>query len=653
MDAFFKIDTKDDFVILTTKEPYFKVTSILGYTEDIVSLVGTIQREFRWSGENENFSQWTDMTLDNLQLIRFGPTEKFWIQFRYTLLTDGSFLIKSTSLNVTILDDKLVGFVPFPIAFGLEKGNKYYPLRIRPFTWNPYKQNAAVRIQKDLSFMVNNMYGHECSYFRAVPDKRSRDVILGEWTLYDVEDPFCLKLLIPNNEIPDNRWMMEMQGINWADSMEVHVDKRYFSWVFGDGAIPQKRDIIYMPLTNRMMEVNSSQIIRDFMNEPLYFKLDLHKYQPKSNVREPEKIQELIDSYTTGVEELFGEEIAAQRKNVTAPQHTIDKSSKFDPTRDYINPNLLIQEENWDNNYTTISEYQYDLSKLFISDEKYLTGIKYKPNEPWTINDDRAYSCWFQEIDLHRIHKPVSRVVVDDQNNTATIDFMYGIPKLREGQWMELYDNSHPNWNIFGEIEYVNYDISQLRVRIKLPSYIKLKATSEFPLWSESINLVGRQYTRRNFLYGYDLDSQKGMIIDTFESKWIRLILNNTERWIPIDVNLDFNTFYGMIIQVSNKFKQISIDIYKTINNSKNTNLELVFKYIENNISVEDRSTTSKYELKNSSLKLTNIRLLRNTIEEEKHSLWLNQNIIRDSSLAIIVDNAIPRMRLPYMGSIK
>ena len=72
-----------------------------------------------------------------------------------------------------------------------------------------------------------------------------------------------------------------------------------------------------------------------------------------------------------------------------------------------------------------------------------------------------------------------------------------------------------------------------------------------------------------------------------------------------------------------------------------------------NNINIEERSILSKYELKNSSLKLTNIRLLRDTIEEEKHSLWLNRNIVRDSDLAIIIDNAIPKMRLPYMGQAK
>lgn len=650
----FILDNKDDFVILKSKDPYNKVISINSIVETIVSSTGTIKKEFRWSIDSATFSQWIILTLENLQdLIKYDKDVKFWVEYKYTLLTAGHFEITSTTLNVTMFDDRMNNFVPLPIAFSVETGNGYHPLNIKPFSFNPYKNNnkPALRLQKDLSFIVQNMYGHDVTYFRAVPDIRSRDVILGEWTLYNVSDPVCAKILIPNNDIPDGKFMFEMMGIEFEAPLEVHIDKRYFEYLFGEGTFPQKRDIIHIPLTNRMMEVNSSQPVYDFMDEILYFKLDLKKYQKKSHVLQSDSVQELISSVTTGVEELFNEEIQQQILKVTEPQHTIEKTTQHDPTREYLNPNLFIENEVWNNNYTAISEFNYNFSKTYIKDDKYSTAIRYKTQMNWPITDDRAYTAWFKEVKLDVIEKKIASVIIS--GNTITVDYMYAIPKLREGQWMEIIDSQVPGFSIIGEIEYVNYDPSRLRVRISISEYLKTLINTNYPNWATSSTLIGRQTARRNFLTGYNPDTLKGLILDTFDGKWFRLILNDIEYWTPITTTLDYDKYYGIVVNISNKFNQLSFYIYEIIPNSKSTNLKCIFKSVLNNVESEDRSTTSKLELKNSMIQLTNIRFLTETIEEEKHSLFLNQNVIRDGDLAIIVDNAIPRTRLPYMGVAK
>lgn len=654
MPQSFILDNKDDFVILKSKDAYDKVISINSIVETIISSTGTIKKEFRWSIDGGTFSQWIILTLQNLQdLINYSKDVKFWIEYKYTLLTAGHFEISSTALNVTLFDDRMNNFVPLPIAFSVEKGNGYHPLNIKPFSFNPYKNNnkPALRLQKDLSFIVQNMYGHDVTYFRAVPDIRSRDVILGEWTLYNVSDPVCAKILIPNNEIPDGKFMFEMMGIEFESPLEVHIDKRYFEYLFGEGTMPQKRDIIHIPLTNRMMEVNSSQPVYDFMDEILYFKLDLKKYQKKSHVLQSDSVQELIDSVTTGVEELFNEEIQQQVEKITAEQHTKDKTTVHDPTREYLNPNLYIETENWDNNYTTISEFHYNFSKSYLKEEKYSTAVRYKNQKPWTINDDRSYTAWFKDIKLDVISKKITTVSIVD--NVVTIDFMYAIPKLKVGQWMEIIDTADSTFSLIGEIEYVNYDPSRLRVRMVISEFLKIKTNRDFPNWLTSTTLVGKQTPRRNFISGYDVNEQKGMVIDSFDGKWFRIILNDIEYWIPISIELGYDKFYGLVVNISNKFNQLSLYIYETIPNSKSSNLNCIFRNVINNVESVDRSTTTKYEVKNSMLSVTNIRILTETIEEEKQHLWLNQNIIRDGDLAIVVDNAIPRTRIPYMGASK
>jgi hypothetical protein len=52
------------------------------------------------------------------------------------------------------------------------------------------------------------------------------------------------------------------------------------------------------------------------------------------------------------------------------------------------------------------------------------------------------------------------------------------------------------------------------------------------------------------------------------------------------------------------------------------------------------------YKVSSSPLLLTNIRLFQNMIEESKQSTILNQNVVGDSQLAIIIDNAKPVLRL-------
>jgi hypothetical protein len=63
-----------------------------------------------------------------------------------------------------------------------------------------------------------------------------------------------------------------------------------------------------------------------------------------------------------------------------------------------------------------------------------------------------------------------------------------------------------------------------------------------------------------------------------------------------------------------------------------------------------DYSSDDNYYLTPSSMDLTNVRLFNKTAETDKQSLILNQNIVKDAQLAIIIDNALPQSKLPYVG---
>jgi hypothetical protein len=61
-----------------------------------------------------------------------------------------------------------------------------------------------------------------------------------------------------------------------------------------------------------------------------------------------------------------------------------------------------------------------------------------------------------------------------------------------------------------------------------------------------------------------------------------------------------------------------------------------------------------EYRLVATPLKVTNIRLF-NSLENDtdKQMTLLNENIVEDAQLAIVIDNALPRLRLPWIGQTK
>jgi len=66
-------------------------------------------------------------------------------------------------------------------------------------------------------------------------------------------------------------------------------------------------------------------------------------------------------------------------------------------------------------------------------------------------------------------------------------------------------------------------------------------------------------------------------------------------------------------------------------------------------VDIEDR-----YYLKASEMLLTNIRLFsENEPDDMKQMFILNQNIVQDSHLAIVIDNALPKLMLPFIAQTK
>ena len=650
-----KIENEGDFLILGSDSKYENVEIIKNWNEDIITNA-SLSKEFRWGTDGISWSNWINLSLNNLRhYIDYGDNKSFWLEFKVELLESKPVTINEMSLNVKYVNKKWENFRPFPIAYAREKGNHYYPLHIQEFTYQPLKiQAPAIKLQKDLSYIANQMHGVDITYFKADPVIESQDPLLLEWGLLQHREGICLKVVVPNNEFPDNKFNFNAFGLDFEIPFEVHIDKRYFEWHFENAEGPQKGDAIYIPLNDRMYTIESSTLERNFMAEPIFWKITLKKYQKQSHILQSEELEEQIDEYTTGIEEVLGENKEKAKEDLTNEQQLNEKTTVHDPIREYINNiNSFIVQENLENYHTTIAQYYYDLQLSFNQYKDYETAVRYKNINNFSTTDNRSFTCWFRERNIREISKDISSVSLS--GNELTVNFQYGLPTKLINHYIRITDSNNNNFVLFGKIKEVknNKNKPEFYLVIDIDEELLTLAYQNFPAWESSSNLVGTNSAKRNFLYGYNTDNLKGIQIDTFNHEWIRLTINNVHSWIKMP-HVTINKWYGLVINLLNQFQQISIHIYDRKDNSlKTTKLNKIWEHNINNVPISDRTSNTKFSLLSSPIHLTNIRLLSKPLEEENHSLFLNMNILKDSSEALIIDNAIPRLKLPYIGDVK
>lgn len=680
-----------DFAKISYNQPLKYITALTGFTYNATGS-GVVKREFRWSTTNLIKNAWMELNNANLAGVttcgsKWDVNDDLWIDFRITLISGGPIQIQEIAVTYTqdpIAEDTFVGFVP--VATACECGNITSLTKIENFSFQPYKVNPAVALYSSLSFTINQLFGHSVEYARAVPLMNGRDVTLKEWTLYDVDDPCCIKVLVPNNEFPDNRINFGAMGLDFEIPFEIHIDRAYFEDIFGTGTGPQKRDILYFPLTNRIYEVQSSYLFRDFMNKPVYWKVNLAKYSPKSNRTETKDQRDFLDSISRNTEDLFGKTLQNDALEKTKPQQYDPKigSLNYDPTRLYINENLLITTEEFKNYYTLISNSQYDLgSSVGTSlDPAYLNYVNnaympyyfgnspedrnlvvYRSNVDFNLDAGRAFTAWFKDINP-KVMPPRDQVIgsfsIISILQTYTV-VQFSISATRNYVAPDLIKFTRPNGIVF----YGTYDSSPApgihRVRVPKSIYDFLQAAHSG--WPTMGNFYSELTFEKELLWGYDPDLQKGWRLSLIVGRYMKLYLNDKEQYFILPINLTQYYWYAVFLNISNECGQISLNLWTRKWNPNDptpqntTDLENIYA---NAITwaAEDLSVSGdnwkKYRLLSTPLMITNIRLFE-CVENDivKQQIILNQNIVEDSQLAIIIDNALPRLKLPWIANTK
>lgn len=190
--------------------------------------------------------------------------------------------------------------------------------------FQPYNNlDCALQLQQQLSDSVVCMFGIPIYYFRCDPKPETADYTFKEYVLHNVVSVKQIKLMIKDGAMPSSNPKLTEFDFDWETDWETEISKTQFANAFGDKAIPKYGDFIYIPMMQRMWDVNAAY---DEKNEGLMWrsttwKLQLVKYSD-STAYDGGVLDDFIDSLIPkSYENTFGElEAVEQARNTQIEQ---------------------------------------------------------------------------------------------------------------------------------------------------------------------------------------------------------------------------------------------------------------------------------------------------------------------------------------------
>jgi hypothetical protein len=666
-----------NYRIFSTGEPVPGALNLVGFDEDLdlgSANAANIIRKMRYSSDRGNWSLWYEFTpsdLSEISILDFGDAPVFLeVKYEYD---DTTYNQLATSLTVNSVKFRLNSthiaeslFTPTVYC-----SNERCPAIIaeREASFKPYEVGTAIGIAKELSFQTNKLFGHEVVYFKTEPDRDGGDFIFKEWTLFKTTDRKCVKVVVPNNTFPDNKPNFTEFGVDFEIPFEIHIDHIYFQSIFGPDTQPRKRDYMYFPLTNRMYEIQGSYLFRGFMMEPLYWKIQLTKFSPNIDMLMKTEDRRFLDNIIMTSDELFGKQAEVQTKDALDKKQYKTISNKFDETRRSIHPDLRNKILDYTFNYAPLIEYYYDMSgvkPLIVNYPVVSNGLpedqELTPSQPYTIyayQNSEIYKAWMNrqlntgDSTISSTGKllPVKMNGPKDSYNPATGKYVA----------VEGYKNLGFSASDRRDITEFSTGIFQFKQSENAVVYKSVASTVNTPNMTFSALVKfnkGSQSIR--LIDGFDNFQEKGMTVTcnlvdingTSATVTTYVNINGTNYTFPIGT-LDYDKWYSIIIPASAQYGQLEVNVYSFGQDPANIkNYNRLIKVYSNSVKPGQFSfdTTENWTLPSANYSIANIRLFNTMVQEEDHEFIVSQLFVRDESLLEIIDNARPRLNVPFIA---
>ena len=509
--------------------------------------------------------------------------------------------------------------------------------------FNPNLALASAQTYNTLNSVANQMFGIDARWFRAVPQQRSKDVIFQEYTLSCVEDtPICLKVVVGPNGFPDSKYQMDLMGLQYELPTQIEIDKKYWETTVGFGTAPQKKDIVYLPLPNKLYQVESSFLKRGFMEQETTWVVNLRKYQPEASRREGEALKETIDKYTVGEQELFGEAIQDNIEKLTDKKQTSAFNSTSQDIYKTLDSSLRTVNYNLDIHGVIVAQSLYEMKS-----SAFFNAVRYNASDHITTSSDRSITAWVMPKNFAAKEYDVEFI---EKNGTLTPPANYVIklvPTSRRFRIDDVFTISRPGaLNLYAKIIDDN-DFNTGRYYCKIDEDVETYLNSLNSNWASMRNYKAKLQEPINLIDGIN-ETNHGFKANIFANQYIKILYGSQERVIPMNTRLLDNSWYGVVINIGNTWGQYNAYVWKpNVSGSGDKLVKVFYKTI--NLTPEE-VVVDQYTLDKSDSLMTNIRLFTTTIEEEKQPLELLSYLSKDADQAIILDNCDLRFSAPYIS---
>jgi hypothetical protein len=621
-----------DSLMVTFNGAFTSVSSFTSYAET-TSPASTDNDYFitnlRWSKDNMTWSPWLLLERNpdgtkTLPPMNFDSGSDIYIQLKYIRVSQPEppvptgLAVTNITMDIETANTESDYNAPSPKSCPTQDYYKGIRIDCEGSLFRVYDlMGPAISLNRELALTVSEMFGHEVCYFKVSSDKRSKDFVLKEYSLFNVSDVKNVRVVVPNNEFPDNKIMFTPFDMDF-ESFEVHIVKEDFERAFGYCVRPEERDYLYFPLENRMYEVESPYLYKDFMRDGVYYKLNLVKYQDSLNITtEPGSTAENLElELTQNFDDLFKEDNELEFDQITKPlQYKTIGTGNYDFVRSEINESLSIKNHDINNYFTIVAKYAYDLSSVDYD----ALAVKYKTLVNIPETEDRVYTMWFRTNREIFQNTDLVKHVNIDSNGMLYDTILNGIAP-------GTYD------------EVTGATAADKGIRINL-QYNDTNGDKAYVTKGIEVEINGEDYVfNTNSLEPWPNQAFPNLVVDTTN-------INNNYRESS-------RKWFAMVLNVSNQHQSINCNVWEMVFDAskpsyvqQTTQLKLVFSQTLP-FTKQAIQPNVYYELVGSPVELTNVRLLNQLINEENQPLMLNRYTVRDNQYAIMIDNALPPLNM-------
>lgn len=244
-----------------------------------------------WSfATQESFSAWLSIpeVLNSIQNLQSINQDKLCLRLRIISSKPVEYELTSITVDGQVIPESDIAL--------FDSTNYVFEINLTE-SLNRFKPYAEAVKAVDLQFAmiesVQAIFGHQFVYYKVKSDKVNATFkTIEDMSVQDVKWTSCL---IPDNDFKDNALVYAEHGIEYDETLEIHISVEEFQRTFGPDMRPEALDYFIIPEISRIYEVTSAHGLRGFMHTIPFYKLTARKYKHRENRNETKDDKSVFD----------------------------------------------------------------------------------------------------------------------------------------------------------------------------------------------------------------------------------------------------------------------------------------------------------------------------------------------------------------------